>query len=272
MGGGGGLNHNLGLKGLKLEVRMNKVGTKDWFNFDEKVNFNTGLPNSYVLMTAFEFVSSGVKHSSLLALIQFQDFTMTFMRLRLNLAIADLAYMFAISTSTTSVVILKWIDIAYNRLEVMLEWPSRDDILATTPMSFRQHFKTKDAVIVDCFEVFCHKPKNYRAKAETFSSYKHHTTVKFLIGVTPQGVISFVSKAWGGRTPDKHLTENCGVLKYLLPGDTCIYERKKQLSAFDVERSGKLASVPFHVERVIDDRCAAQKIYDFARHTTLGLP
>ena len=141
-------------------------------------------------------------------------------------------------------------------------------------MSFRQHFKTKVVVIVNCFEVFCHKPKNHMAKAETFSSYKHHNAVKFLIGVTPQGVISFVSKAWGGRTPDKHLTDNCGIMKYLLLGDVILADRgfdigdsaalfgatveipaftkgKKQLSAFDVERSRKLASVRVHVERVI---------------------
>ena len=96
------------LLNVRLEVRMNKVGAEDWFNSDENVNFYTGLPNSYVLMTVFEFMSSGVKHCILLVLTQFQEFTMTLMRLRLNLAIADLAYKFAISTST--VVILKWID------------------------------------------------------------------------------------------------------------------------------------------------------------------
>ena len=104
---------------------------------------------------------------------------MTLMRLRLNLTIADLAYMFAISTSTTSADILKWINIAYNRLGVMLKWPSQDDLLATTPMSFRQHFKTKVVVIVDCFAVFCHKPQNHMAKAETFSSYNHHNSEVF---------------------------------------------------------------------------------------------
>ena len=34
------------------------------------------------------------------------------------------------------------------------------------------------------------------------SSYENHYTVKFLIGITHQGSISFVSKAWGGRTSD----------------------------------------------------------------------
>ena len=49
---------------IRLEVRMNKVGTNVWFNSEEKVNFYTGLPNSYVLMTVCEFVSSGMEHSS----------------------------------------------------------------------------------------------------------------------------------------------------------------------------------------------------------------
>ena len=55
------------------------------------------------------------------------------------------------------------------------------------------------------------------ARAQTYSNYKHHNTVKFLIGITPQGVISFVLKGWGGRVSDKHLTatENCGLLSHL---------------------------------------------------------
>ena len=68
--------NNISTELCKLRVRMNKVGTKDWFHSEEKVNFYTVLPNSYVLMTVFEFVSSGMKHSSLSALIQFQEFTM----------------------------------------------------------------------------------------------------------------------------------------------------------------------------------------------------
>ena len=104
------------------------------------------------------------------------------------------------------------------------------------PLCWRnQHFKTKVAVIVDCFDVFCHKPKNHMAIAETFSSYKHNNTVKFLIGVTPRGVMSFVSKAWGGRTSDKHLTDNYGIMKYLLPGDVLLADR-----GFDIGDSAAL--------------------------------
>ena len=58
-----------------------------------------------------------------------------------------------------------------------------------------------------------------------FSSYKNHHTVKFLIGITPQGSISFVSKAWGGRTSDKFLTENGRILKNILRGDLILADR-----------------------------------------------
>ena len=41
------------------------------------------------------------------------------------------------------------------------------------------------------------------ARAQTYSNHNHHNTLKVLIGITPQGTISFLSEAWGGRTLDK---------------------------------------------------------------------
>jgi len=101
----------------------------------------------------------------------------------------------------------------------MLKWPERKQLIETTPLSFRGLFKTKVAVIVDCFEVYIQCPTNLKARAQTWSSYKHHNTVKFLIGISPQGVISFISKAWGGRASDKYFTDNCNLLQNLLQGD-----------------------------------------------------
>ena len=45
------------------------------------------------------------------------------------------------------------------------------------------------------------------------------------MGVTPQGVISFISKAWGGRVSDKYLTENSGLLRRRLPGDIVLADK-----------------------------------------------
>ena len=52
-------------------------------------------------------------------------------------------------------------------------------------------------VIIDCFEFFCERPTKLKARPQTWSNYKQHNTVRFLIGISPQGVVSFVSRGWG---------------------------------------------------------------------------
>ena len=70
------------------------------------------------------------------------------------------------------------------------------------------------------------------SKAVTWSTYKHHNTVKYLISITPQGTVSFISKGYGGRVSDKYITENCGYLKKLFPGDVVLVDH-----GFNIEDS-----------------------------------
>ena len=60
-------------------------------------------------------------------------------------------------------------------------------------MCYRVKFGTKITTIIDCFEIFIARPNNLKARALTWSNYKHHNTAKYLIGITPQGKICFIS-------------------------------------------------------------------------------
>lgn len=60
------------------------------------------------------------------------------------------------------------------------------------PMEFRKTFGKHVVVITDCFELFLGRPSNLLARAQTWSQYKHHNTVKFLIGIAPQGFVSYI--------------------------------------------------------------------------------
>ena len=51
-----------------------------------------------------------------------------------------------------------------------------------------------------------------------WSNYKYHSTAKFLIGITPQGTVSYVSKCAGGRISDKEIVEKSNLIDFLLPG------------------------------------------------------
>ena len=150
---------------------------------------------------------------------------MTLIKLRLNLSMQNLAYRFSISCSTVSRIFLKWLTIMDIRLQPLVLWPDREDLRRTMPDCFKVSFSDHVVVIIDCFEVFIERPSNLLARAVTWSTYKHHNTAKFLIGITPQGVVSFISDAWGGRVSDKYLTEHCGILSNLLPGDIVLADR-----------------------------------------------
>jgi len=186
----------------------------------------------------------------------------------------DFAYRFSISISTVSRIFTTWMCVMDVRLSPLIVWSEREDLIRTMPQCFQFSFGNKVTVIIDCFEVFIDRPSNLYARAQTYSSYKSHNTVKILIGITPQGSISFVSQAWGGRTSDKYLTEHCKIMNKLVPGDMVMADRgftihdsvvmhraelaipaftkgKEQLDPIDVEKTRGIANVRIHVERVI---------------------
>lgn len=97
--------------------------------------------------------------------------------------------------------------------------------MKTMPVAFVDSFVCKVRVIIDCFEIFIDRPSSYLTRAETWSNYKHHNTVKFLLGISPQGAVIFLSQAYGGRASDKVITEESGVLDLLDYGDIVLADR-----------------------------------------------
>ncbi len=238
---------------------------------DEQVKFYTGLPNSKILKAVFNLIEPALAHHKHCKLTPYQEFIMVLMKLRLNYQMQDLAYRFGVSFSTVSRIFSKWINIMSHRLCHLIFWPNRDTLMETMPIC---SFGKKVAIIIDCFEIFLERPSNLHARACTWSNYKHHNTVKILVGICPQGVISYVSKAWGGRVSDRHITDHCGVLDHLIPDDIVLADRgfsisdsvammqaslhipaftkgHSQLSAMEVHDTRSIANVRIHVERVI---------------------
>lgn len=241
---------------------------------DDKVSFYTGLPSYLALLAVYQLVSSHVAHSSLNVLGKFQEMMIFFIRLRLNCPEQDLAYRFGISQSTVSRVWTKWLDVFSCRMKPLIRWPSKEEVVKTMPMAFIENFQSKVRVILDCFEVFIDRPTSLVVRAATWSHYKHHNTVKFMIGISPQGSVIFLSKAYGGRASDKSITERSGVLRLLEHGDVVLADRgfligesvglcsatlhippftkgRDQLCSAEVESTRQLANVRIHVERVI---------------------
>lgn len=196
------------------------------------------------------------------------------MKLRLSLLNLDLAYRFNVSEGLVSRILNQGLSAVAQRLSFLVRWPSRDEVLRTMPSVFRPHFRNC-RVIIDCTEIFCERARNLTLRALTWSNYKHHNTLKLLVGITPTGAVSFISKGFGGRVSDKVITQRSGFLDILEHGDLVLADRgflidddvaargarlalpsftrgKTQLSMRSVEKSRKLARVRIHVERMME--------------------
>ena len=251
------------------------------FISDEYTIFHTGLPKFKLVKAVFDHVAKGLPANEGTKLSHFQEFMCVMLKLRMNLPNEFISFLFHVSPATMSRVILKWLKRMDIRLSDLIRWPERDVLRKTMPECFKTSFGSKVAVIVDCFEIFTERPSNLVARAATWSNYKHHNTSKVLLGITPQGTISFVSECWGGRVSDKFLTENSGLLQKLLPGNIVLADRgfdivesvgtmqarlhipaftrgKSQLTATEVEETRSIANVRIHVECVIG--CVRQKL------------
>jgi len=189
---------NKQLESTYKKLTPNVLSRESLHGSDDKVQYFTGLQSYEILELVFELVTSGLPESFAASSCSvFDQFLLVMMCLHLNVGVQDLGYRFDIHPSTVCRYFSKWLDVLYTKLHCFINWPERDTLLKTMPMVFRKAFK-KCAVIIDCFEIFIERPISLVARAQTWSNYKKHNTVKYLIGITPQGSVSFISKGWGG--------------------------------------------------------------------------
>ena len=134
------------------------------------------------------------------------------MNLRLNLGTQDLAYRFRVTPSCVSKVFTDIIHIMYNRMKSYIFWLQREELEMSMPMEFWKSFGVKVSIIIDCFEIFIERPSSLLARAETFSNYKHHSTVKYLILIT----LMEINEQWSIPSSLKKVI--CGTLDFFSVG------------------------------------------------------
>ena len=203
-----------------------------------------------------------------------EEFFLTLVRLRLGLMEQDLAFRFGISQSTVSRITTTWINFIYLKLKELPLWMPRVLVQANMPEQLMKQYPTT-RVIVDATEIYVEQPELPEIQQMTFSSYKNDNTYKALVGISPNGVITFVSLLYPGSISDKELTRRCGILDLLEPGYSVMADRgfdieedlalrgvrlnippflrgKTQLSEKELITTRRIASLRIHVERAME--------------------
>lgn len=113
----------------------------------------------------------------------------------------------------------------YLKLSQINIWPSRDVIDKAMPEDFKVKYRSTRAII-DCTEVRCQIPSSLHLHGELFSNYKHHTTLKSLIDISPGGAITFISQLYTGSISDREIVVQNGFLDLpLLDNDSVMADK-----------------------------------------------
>lgn len=197
---------------------------------------------------------------------------LTLMKLKTGLTFTALSVMFSIHRTTAQRIFIDILQQLNILLKKFIFWPSKNSVRATLPEAFEKNYP-ETRVILDCTEVNTEVPPEVKERVLMYSEYKHHHTVKFMVGCTPSGFISFVSKCYGGRAGDCFITNDCGILDLLEPGDVVLadkgfpqirtevenknailvmppFSHGDQFTPEEVEETYNIASVRIHIERV----------------------
>jgi len=150
------------------------------------------------------------------------------MKLRHNFTHRHLGHLFGLSTSAITNITCKWIDILHALLFVGIMQtvgiPSRYKNMNSMPQSFDTFGRAR--ITIDCTEIQCAVPcRSMTNQSATFSHYKQRNTFKGLIGVAPNGAITFVSELYSGSVSDKQIVIHGNFLQKMNPGDLILADK-----------------------------------------------
>ncbi|XP_053402411.1 uncharacterized protein LOC123548416 isoform X2 [Mercenaria mercenaria] len=177
------------------------------------VMFYTGLSNIETFYALFDELKdidrnnagNESKRYDLGMLRKVDELLLVLMRLRLGLLIEDLAYRFHITKTSCAHIFAKWISHLSLKLDILMAWPESRFKSTRKPL-FRSN-------------------RNNTLSIQLIEFPRSPSFCKALIGITPDSKIKFVSDFYRQTVDERNLTEACGLLDLLHPGDTLVAER-----------------------------------------------
>jgi hypothetical protein len=195
-------------------------------------------------------------------------------KLRQDKEDVELGFLFGISRQTAGRVFNTWLNFLYFQFKEIELFRPKAIVDMFCPEDFKKKFPNT-RIILDATEIRIQKPSKVKDQRSTWSSYKNGNTLKTMVGCSPRGVVTYLSKAYGGSASDRQIIENSELLDGRFnSGDSIMADRgilvqdlfagqnvnvntpttmrgRNQLPAETVVKDRRIASKRVHVERVI---------------------
>lgn len=263
---------NVKMRDSQVQVNTYRMTTLcDLLNTETALSSFTGV-NKFDIIKCLEHMICKELHDSRSHRLTVKErLILTLTKLKLDLSYVTLAALFNISNQLCKTYFFDMLTVLSKILKHCIYFPSSEEISANIPKCFKYFPNCR--VILDCTEITIQKPTCLCCRIKFYSQYKRNLTVKFMTGVSPAGLITFVSDAYGGRASDKIIFEESNLINKLCPNkdaimvdkgflidDICamykiklirppFLKNKKQLSAEEAVMNQQIASARVHIER-----------------------
>ncbi|XP_055839831.1 uncharacterized protein LOC129907575 [Episyrphus balteatus] len=195
----------LDINRLKIKLRLHDISFEGLKTDDVKVKNLTGLPNFAVLQRLFDVVKEDLNSQTKTKLTKFDSFVVTLMKLRLDLPISYLSYVFGESAVLLSRLYRENLLTMNVKIGPLVKWPDDEALLASTPNCFKEIMGEKCIILIHFLEIII---KNLSSAKTEVTLLKHK--IKYLIAFTPAGEIIFVSQGFGSSVSDEDIIQNSG--------------------------------------------------------------
>lgn len=273
---------------LFAKLAIEKFGISKFQYNDELINHYTGFPSydSFILfynnirptaetmISAYYFQSEEAGNRGRPKAMDLIDEAFMFLcRLNCAFTLEDLAVRFSIHKSTVSRKLISWANYLYIFLGSINIWANHVKIKEHMSQEYHKYFPNI-RIIIDCTELYTETPSSLVLQSQTYSTYKSHNTWKGLVGIAPNGALTFVSSLYSGSMSDQEITKMSGLLELLKPGDQIMADKgfilnellentgisivtpdflasDGQFTKEQVEHNQRIARLRVHVERHI---------------------
>jgi len=259
------------------EETISRFSYKMMAQNDGMTRYYTGLKNWNTFQQLLDIIEScGLAPSKTVhtKLVWQEKVFLTYVKLRQNYGFEHLAYLFGLKVEYVSKIFGKWLQHIAHMLRVLYPWQSKEQTQRTMHSVFKEQYPDL-RVIIDCTEIFLQTPSQKLLQKLTWSDYKSHNTIKYLIGIAPDLKVSLVTRGYMGRISDVELCDVSKFFDLLERGDTVMVDKgfplkerldahgcslaippflegkDRQLAREDVTATKRIANIRIHVERAI---------------------